>query len=48
MIIYQAIKNFILAIVVCHKYGLTYKPFCSFNNAECYTLTMDLRVTCID
>ena len=34
MIIYQAIKNFILAMVICRKYGLAYKPFCLFDNAE--------------
>lgn len=34
MILYQAIKNFILAIVVCRKYGLAYKPFCLFINSE--------------
>jgi hypothetical protein len=34
MNIYQAIKNFILAMVVCRKYGLTYKPFCLFVNSE--------------
>jgi hypothetical protein len=34
MIIYQSIKNFILAWVVCRKYGLIYKPFCSFDSAE--------------
>jgi hypothetical protein len=34
MNIYQAIKNFILAMVVCRKYGLAYKPFCLFINSE--------------
>lgn len=34
MILYQAIKNFILAVVVCHKYGLAYKPFCSLDDGE--------------
>jgi hypothetical protein len=28
MIIYQAIRNVLLALLVCHKYGLRYNPFC--------------------
>lgn len=34
MTIVQAIKNFILAVIICRKYKLTYKPLCTFNNSE--------------
>lgn len=34
MNLYQAIKNFILAAIICRKYNLAYKPFCTFNDSE--------------
>lgn len=34
MSLYQAIKNFILALYVCKKYRLQYKPFCSLHHGE--------------
>lgn len=34
MILYQAIKNFILVKAICRKYRLRYKPFCGLNFGE--------------
>lgn len=34
MIIYQAIINVLLALLVCHKYGLRYSPFCGVHIGE--------------
>lgn len=44
MNIYRVIKNFILAVIICRKYKLAYKPFCTFNDSEYNYIFMHVKL----